>query len=198
MRTWADRQSVPRPRRDPTTSRRRRQRERQGGDRSGPVSRVLFQPDSRRAGDGHFSRRPVARPLKRSTRESMADRTSPRARPEAQGHRSTPCSLFDLAPGGVCLAKPVTRPAGELLPHRFTLTARARGPRGGLLSVALSLASRPVGVTHHRVLRSPDFPLAGVPVGPMWQPWKPRPAAIRSTAVPSIHDKRGDEAWEEG
>jgi len=32
--------------------------------------------------------------------------------------------LLDLAPGGVCLAKPVARPAGELLPHRFTLTAR--------------------------------------------------------------------------
>jgi hypothetical protein len=31
---------------------------------------------------------------------------------------------------------------------------------GGLLSVALSLASRPVGVTHHCVLWSPDFPPA--------------------------------------
>ncbi len=34
--------------------------------------------------------------------------------------------LFGLAPGGVCRARPVTRPAGELLPHRFTLTARAK------------------------------------------------------------------------
>ena len=33
-------------------------------------------------------------------------------------------------------------------------------PAGGLLSVALSLTSRPVGVTHHRALRSPDFPPA--------------------------------------
>ena len=33
--------------------------------------------------------------------------------------------LFDLAPGGVCLAKLVAQPAGELLPRRFTLTARA-------------------------------------------------------------------------
>ena len=31
--------------------------------------------------------------------------------------------LFGLAPGGVCRARPVTRPAGELLPHRFTLTS---------------------------------------------------------------------------
>ena len=96
--------------------------------------------------------------------------------------RPVHCSLFDLAPGGVCLAKPVTRPAGELLPHRFTLTARAKCPRGGLLSVALSLASRPVGVTHHRVLRSPDFPPAGTGCGPIWRPIRSRPAAVRSTA----------------
>src|SRR6185295_1017765 len=31
---------------------------------------------------------------------------------------------------------------------------------GGLLSVALSRALQPVGVTHHHVLRSPDFPPA--------------------------------------
>jgi hypothetical protein len=30
--------------------------------------------------------------------------------------------LFGLAPGGVCRAAPVTRDAGALLPHRFTLT----------------------------------------------------------------------------
>ena len=35
--------------------------------------------------------------------------------------RSAP--LFGLAPDGVCRAKPVTRPAGELLPRRFTLTS---------------------------------------------------------------------------
>jgi len=34
--------------------------------------------------------------------------------------------LFGLAPGGVYRAGPVTRAAGELLPHRFTLTARDR------------------------------------------------------------------------
>ena len=33
------------------------------------------------------------------------------------------CFLLDLAPGGVCLARLVAQPAGELLPHRFTLTA---------------------------------------------------------------------------
>ena len=33
-----------------------------------------------------------------------------------------------LAPGGVYRAIPVTRDAGGLLPHRFTLTTRPRGP----------------------------------------------------------------------
>jgi hypothetical protein len=38
--------------------------------------------------------------------------------------------LFGLAPDGVYRARPVTRPAGELLPHRFTLTAaEAQAPR---------------------------------------------------------------------
>ena len=32
------------------------------------------------------------------------------------------CGLLGLASGGVCLATPVTRDAGALLPHRFTLT----------------------------------------------------------------------------
>jgi hypothetical protein len=32
------------------------------------------------------------------------------------------CGLLDLASGGVCQATPVTRNAGALLPHRFTLT----------------------------------------------------------------------------
>lgn len=32
-------------------------------------------------------------------------------------------TLFGFAPGGACLARTVARPAGELLPHPFTLTA---------------------------------------------------------------------------
>jgi hypothetical protein len=42
------------------------------------------------------------------------------------------CSLFGLAPRGVCLARLVTQPAGELLPHRFTLTGSGQraGSRG--------------------------------------------------------------------
>jgi hypothetical protein len=87
------------------------------------------------------------------------------------GSRNEPdrlCFLFGLAPGGVCQARRVTSPAGALLPHRFTLTGGAAnlqhfsvtvgGSSGGLLSVALSLTSRPVDVIHHPVLRCPDFP----------------------------------------
>src|SRR5699024_3235252 len=68
---------------------------------------------------------------------------------------------LDLAPGGVCRAIPVTRDAGGLLHHRFTLTARpvgSTGPRGGLFSVALSRESLRVAVSNHPALRSPDFP----------------------------------------
>ena len=142
--------------------------------------------------DGHLSRRPIARPLQQSTRESIADRTSPRGRQPNEVGRRGRCSLFDLAPGGVCLAKPVTRPAGELLPHRFTLTARAGCPRGGLLSVALSLASRPVGVTHHRVLRSPDFPPVGFLIGRYGGPRDSnrRPSGPLRTPAISIRNRR--------
>jgi hypothetical protein len=73
-----------------------------------PVSRVL---SPERGGD-HLSRAPVTRRLKRPY---------PRAR---AGHPIA--LLFGLAPGGVCRADAVTRAAGELLPHRFTLTALHR------------------------------------------------------------------------
>jgi len=45
---------------------------------------------------------------------------------------------------------------GALLPHHFTLTCRA----GGIFSVALSVDSRPPGVTWHPARWSPDFPPA--------------------------------------
>ncbi len=94
----------------------------------------------------------VACHLKQPTRkETEAERLRPPFRADSL--------LFGLAPDGVYQARPVTRPAGELLPHRFTLTNRQK-PAGGLFSVALSLTLRLVGVTHHRILWSPDFPLA--------------------------------------
>src|SRR5215467_6827318 len=62
-----------------------------------------------------------------------------------------PCSRWGLP------CRPCCHRRGALLPHRFTLA----GPRrdlGGLLSVALSVGSRPPGVTWHPIRRSPDFP----------------------------------------
>src|SRR5439155_11174680 len=92
-----------------------------------PISRVLF-PERFAQGGGHFSRAPVTRRLQRP---------NPRAR------AGNPIALlFGLAPGGVCRADAVTRAAGELLPHRFTLTALADG---GLLSVALIRGVPPPG-----------------------------------------------------
>jgi hypothetical protein len=73
--------------------------------------------------DGHFSRTPITRRLEQPTRKSIADRIGP----PAGACAPSGCSLFGLAPGGVCLARPVARPAGELLPHRFTLAERVRG-----------------------------------------------------------------------
>jgi hypothetical protein len=62
--------------------------------------------------------------------------------------------LFGLAPGGVYLATNCCQLRGALLPHHFTLTCNA----GGIFSVALSVGSRPPGVTWHPALWSPDFP----------------------------------------
>ena len=50
------------------------------------------------------------------------------------------------------------RPRGALLPHHFTLTGTACAALRRYLSVALSVDSRPPGVTWHRALWSPDFP----------------------------------------
>ena len=62
----------------------------------------------------------------------------------------TAASLFGLAPGGVCHAVECCHRRGALLPHRFTLTGHSLpGSFGGLLSVALSVGSRPPGVTWH-------------------------------------------------
>ena len=66
-----------------------------------------------------------------------------------------PCSRWGL-PCRSCY-----QDRGALLPHRFTLTGPCgftRKSLGGLLSVALSVGSRPPGVTWHLIRRSPDFP----------------------------------------
>ena len=63
--------------------------------------------------------------------------------------------LFGLAPGGVYLAVDVAIDAVRSYRAISPLPAAA----GGIFSVALSMGSRPPGVTWHLALRSPDFPL---------------------------------------
>ena len=67
-------------------------------------------------------------------------------------------ALLGLAPSGVYRARVVTNSAVRSYRTISPLPA-CNADIGGLLSVALSRSSRTVGVTHHRVLRSPDFPL---------------------------------------
>ena len=79
----------------------------------------------------------------------------------SNGPFSNAC-LRDFASNGVCLAVPV---AGPAVSFYLTLSPLPRVnefhvKRGGLLSVALSSALRPPGVTRHCALRSSDFPPA--------------------------------------
>jgi hypothetical protein len=105
--------------------------------------------------DNHSSGMHVAVHLKRPTREPV------RAARAVQLRRTgLPAPLFGLAPGGVCHAVERCRRRGALLPHHFTLTGRLtlrRDGLGGLLSVALSVGSRPPGVTWRRALGARTF-----------------------------------------
>jgi hypothetical protein len=103
---------------------------------TGPISRVLS-PRSYLGGD-HLSRMPIARHLMRPTRRRGT--TIPeRSMTVLPSTRS--CSRWGLP-------RPVGHPpAGELLPHHFTLT-RPEGRRR-YVSVALSLRSPSLGVTQH-------------------------------------------------
>jgi len=93
----------------------RRVREELGGSRrSGKKAKRAGKPGS--VGSDHFSRTTIARRLKQPTRTSNGPDRSVRRSEERR------FALLGLAPGGVYRAEPVTRPAGALLPHRFTLT----------------------------------------------------------------------------
>jgi len=86
--------------------------------------------------DGHSSRTPVTRRIKRPTRTADPDRSG-RNSPLSRG-RAAPF-LFGLAPGGVCRAASV---AGSAVRSYRTVSPLPRPNatrRGGLFSVALSL-----------------------------------------------------------
>ena len=130
------------------THRPRSNRERMDGLTDTPGSVLPFR--YRHGSSGHPSTNAVAGALQRPTR--------------TLGRAALKRVLSGLAPGGVYLAFPVTREAGGLLHHRFTLTwfvplSNRRDP-GGLFSVALACGLPRVGVTHHPALRSPDVPRA--------------------------------------
>jgi len=102
----------------------------------------------------HSSRRTVARPLQRPTREQR----EPRCRSPIRS-----CSGWGLPTPGVAAGavrsyrtiSPLPDPARDARPC-------GRGVRqaiGGVLSVALSVASRRPAVSRHPALWSPDFPL---------------------------------------
>ncbi len=100
----------------------------------------------------HRSRTVVADGLERPTRGSDG------AGRAVEPLRAPP-PLHGLAPGGAYRARTVAGPAVGSYPTVSPLPdPRLRAAIGGLLSVALSLGSRPVGVTHHLALRSPDVP----------------------------------------
>ncbi len=119
----------------------------QSGERA--VSRVLF--TDTRSMCGHSSRLPVAGRLERPTR-AFSRRTG-------NGADRSFASVWPFSGWGLpCQRR--HRPRGELLPHHFTLTGDPR-ISGGIFSVALSLGSLPVDVSHHPALRSSDFPRHG-------------------------------------
>ena len=146
----------------------------------------------RRHGDDHFSRTPVARRLWQPTR----------------GCDGTGRSVATLRPTPPCLAllpmgfTEPDRSPGPLVSSYLTVSPLPAGfPAGGLFSVALSLTLRPVGVTHHRALRSPDFPpVRAFPPGnslecpvdsPDRRPSVPPRSLSREPSLPTIPPRRG-------
>jgi hypothetical protein len=163
---------------------------------SGPVSRVL----SRRAPMGltpptviYLGRQLLV--ASSSLPESWPVRAEPRAATRTGGPRPRVLSVWPCSGWGLP-SQLVAQTAGALLPHRFTLTAPppprfpvARLRFGGLLSVALSRALRPVDVIDHPALRSPDFPPAS-----LRQPTTVQPTAEISLQPTTFREQKDDPA----
>ena len=108
--------------------------------------------------DNHSSGTYVTIRLKRPTREpAWAMRAA--SHPQSEDRTCVPLvPLFGLAPSGVYRAVECYHQRGALLPHPFTLTGIVlRRHLGGLLSVALSVDSRPPGVTWRFARRARTF-----------------------------------------
>ena len=97
-------------------------------------------------------------------------------------------------------SRPVTRTAGELLPHRFTLTRTSVEAAGGLLSVALSLGFPRLDVIQRPALWCPDFPRWGASHAPKRRATRPRrghlacpcsvPSAARARSLQALPRER--------
>lgn len=98
---------------------------------------------------------------------SHPDRANPPSSFFPFGQSDNVAPLFGLAPSGVCQAKPVTRPAGELLPHRFTLTPAHRS-------------------TPWRSVFCGTFPSRVQSGGGRYPPPRPAESGLSSTASPRI------------
>ena len=126
----------------------------------GLVSRILYRagsPLGGPAGGSHFSGTGVAAGLERPTRE-------------AEGADPRRGSLPYLAFLRVGFTEPPPSPEALVRSYRTVSPlppgTLARPGVGGLLSAALSLASRPVAVSNHPDPWSPDFPPRGRPKTP--------------------------------
>ena len=103
---------------------------------------------------GHFSRTAIARRLQQPTRKyDGTDRSVPLISERLLP--AWPCSGWGLPgqPSHLGCRCALTAPF-----HPYLIPLPKRRAIGGMFSVALSLISRPVGVTDHPVLWSPDFP----------------------------------------
>ncbi len=137
-----------------------------GGLPRGPVSRILYP-----GGPGRWSSIWSSRCRKESC--GLPGDAVERRPPKNRRHPSIwPCSGRGL-PASRLAPEP-----GALLPHRFTLAcgqSKLR-PIGGVVSVALSVASRRLGVTQPPARWSPDFPLQSKPERP--------PGPLGSPSIP--------------
>ena len=121
-------------------------------------------PGGTRCNGREVGSRPISRVL--SWTAIHLGRTSPCASSDLPGDPRGPrgairrprAPLFGLAPGGVYPAIGVTTDAVRSYRTISTLPPRLSAGVGGIFSVALSVGSRPPGVTWHPALRGPDFP----------------------------------------
>jgi len=134
----------------------RDQQRRRSGEREEETVEWACKPGS--VGSDHFSGMPIARHLKRPTRRSSGTGPVPAAlkRPPSVW----PCSGWGLPgqPGHPGCRCALTAPFHPYLILPQPVGTGRRQAIGGIFSAALSLVSRPVGVTDHPVLWSPDFP----------------------------------------